>query len=73
MSDDALLKQGYLGIVDMDKTIFASEEILSEITIIFVDRIGKGGFKLWILFLSTNNSLKLALLSKLIENHFLLN
>lgn len=49
-SDNALLKLAYLGIINMDKlwnkTVFAWKEILSEITIIFADRIGKEDFEL---------------------------
>ena len=49
-SDNALLKLAYLGIINMDKlwnkTVFAWKEILSEITLIFADRIGKEDFEL---------------------------
>lgn len=49
-SDNALLKLAYLAIINMDKlwnkTVFAWKEILSEITIVFAERIGREDFEL---------------------------
>ncbi len=49
-SDNALLKLAYLAIMNMDKlwnkTVFSWKEILSEISIIFADRIADEDFEL---------------------------
>ena len=49
-SDNALLKLAYLAIMNMDKlwnkTVFSWREILSEISIIFADRIADEDFEL---------------------------